>query len=414
MMLTSLLKPLFAIALIGALPGQSVEPQSSSASASWPGLWGPARNGAAAAGVQTPTRLRQLWRHPAAGGYSEVASDGKRAYTMELKDGVDYVVAFDAQSGREQWRARVAETYKGHDGSHDGPISTPALAGSDLYALGPNGHFVALDAATGKERWRHDLVKAFGVAGPAYGFGSSPLVDGNLVILQTGGEKSGGLMAFDRATGKQAWHASHAKTPAYASAVLATIAGTRQIIAGGGDNTFAVSPADGGLLWSFKGPSAGEELSNSPMVLPDDRVLLSFWGELVALKVAKQGETLTATQLWRSPRIRNVMGPTIHKDGFLYGFASGMLVCLDASNGEAKWRQRTYEGSLVGLGDHMLLLGRGSGELHVIRASPDGYSEVMKTPVFTPGATSITGPSVAGNKIFLRNVEEIVAFQIEG
>jgi outer membrane protein assembly factor BamB len=380
----------------------------------WPGLWGPSRSGAAAAGVRAPKKLRPLWRHKSAGGYSEVASDGQRAFTMELRDGADFVVAFDARSGREHWRTRVGETYRGHDGSHDGPISTPALSNGDLFVVGPTGQMVALDAATGKERWRHDLVKAFGVATPAYGFGTSPLVEANLVVIQTGGDKSGGLMAFDRATGRQVWHAAHAKTPAYSSPVAATLAGTRQIIAAGADQTFAVSPGGGRLLWSFAGPSAGEEMGNSPLVLPDDRVLLSFWGEAVALKIARQGDALAATQLWRSPRIRNTHGPTIYREGFLYGFAGGMLVCADASTGDVKWRQRTYEGSLIGLGDHLLMLGRGSGELHVLRASPEGYAELLKTPVFTPGATSITGPSIAGDKVFLRNVEEIVAFQIEG
>ena len=397
---------------LSVLLSQAGSTQSTSP-ANWPGLWGPARNGATVA-ARTPKRFRELWRHRSAGGYSEVVSDGPRAFTMELKDGADYVVAFDAESGRERWRARVGDTYRGHDGSHDGPISTPSIAGGDLYALGPNGHLVALDAASGKERWRHDLATTFSVKGPAYGFASSPLVEGTLVIVQTGGEKSGGLLAFDRATGRQVWHAPHAKTPAYASAVAATLAGTRQIIAAGGDRTFAVAPSDGRLLWSIAGPSAGEEMNNSPQVLPGDRVLLTFWGEAVALGIAKQGETFTASELWRSPRIRNSMGPTIHKDGFLYGFSGGMLVCADAATGEVKWRHRTYQGSLVGLGEQLLLLGQGSGELRVIRASADGYSELLKTTVFTPGATSITGPSVAGDRIFLRNVEEIVALQIEG
>ena len=192
---------LLAAALTGALAPAAYT--QSTPAASWPGLWGPARNGAAGPGVRLPKRMRELWRRPAAGGYSEVAADAGRAFTLEMKDGVDYAVALDAQTGREQWRARISETYRGHDGSHDGPISTPTLAGGELFALGPHGHLVALDAATGKERWRHDLVKSFGVTSPAYGFGSSPLVEGNLVVVQTGGDKSGGLLAFDRATGRQ-------------------------------------------------------------------------------------------------------------------------------------------------------------------------------------------------------------------
>jgi outer membrane protein assembly factor BamB len=400
-------------ALVVSVSAVGIAAQSSS-QAGWPSLWGPSRDGAAGAPVLTPKAMKEIWRRPAAGGYSEVVASGDRAVAFEMKDGADFVVAMDAQTGRERWRTRIAETYRGHDGSHDGPIATPTMAGSDVFVLGPNGHLVAIDVATGKERWRHDLVKAFGVASPAYGFGSSPLVEGNLVIVQTGGEKSGGLLAFDRATGKQAWHAAHAKTPAYSSAVAATIAGTRQVIASAGDKVFAASPADGRLLWTVKGPADGEEISNSPLVLPDDRVLLTFWGEALLLKIERQGDTLTARELWRSPRIRNAQGPTIYKDGHLYGFAGGMLVCLEAATGDVKWRHRTYEGALVRFGDNLLFLGRGSGELNLLRASPEGYSEMMKTRVFTPGATSITGPSVAGRRIFLRNVEEIVALQIEG
>ena len=379
----------------------------------WPGLWGPDRNGSIAEAA-TPTRMKELWRRPAAGGYSEVAAIGDVAYTLELKDGSDFVIALDAPTGKERWRARIAETYRGHDGSHDGPIATPTLSGGDLFALGPRGHLLALDAATGKERWRHDLPAAFGVTGPAYGFGSSPLVEGTLVIVQTGGDTSGGLLAFDRATGKRAWHAAHATGAAYASAVGGTIAGTRQILAAAGDKVFAVSPADGALLWSVNGPGVSEEVNNSPLVLPDDRVLVSFWNEAVMLKIARQGDTFTATELWRGPRIRNMQGPTIYRDGYLYSFAGQIMVCVDAATGEVKWRQRTYDGSLVGYGNYLLLLGRASGELAVVQPSPDGYKELMRTKVFTPGATSITGPSVAGRRIFLRNVEEIVALLVEG
>ena len=380
--------------------------------AGWPGLWGPSRNGSVEES-KTPTALKELWRRPSAGGYSEVASAGERVFTLELKDGADYVLALDAQSGRELWRTRIADTYRGHDGSHDGPISTPAVDGSDLFALGPNGHLVAIDTASGKERWRHDLAKEYGAAAPAYGFATSPLIEGDLVIVQVGGEKVGGLLAFSRATGARAWHAAHGKGTGYSSAVAATIGGTRQILAAS-DRLFAVDPRDGSLLWSAAGAAGGEEVNNSPFVLPDDRVLLSLWGEAVMLKISRKDTTFTATELWRGPRIRSTQGPVIYKDGDLYGFAGPIMVCVDAATGEVKWRQRTYEGSLAGYGGHLLLLGQSSGELAVVRASPEGYREVTRTRVFTPGATSITGPAPSGSRIFLRNVEEIVALRVEG
>jgi PQQ-like domain len=182
-----------------------------------------------------------------------------------------------------------------------------------------------------------------------------------------------------------------AKVRAYSSPVAGVLAGTRQIIAAAGDRVFAVSPADGRQLWSIAGPGQ-EEVFNSPLVLPDDRVLLTFWGEAVLLKVSAAGGALTAQELWRSPRLRSSNGPTIYRDGHLYGFSGVQLVCVDAASGEVRWRQRTYEGALLGLGAHLLLLGRSSGDLQVIRASPDGFAELLRTRVFTPGAGEARRP----------------------
>ena len=148
----------------------------------WPGLWGPTRNGESPAASASPPRTAtELWRRTTAGGYSEIAIANGRAVTMEMRHGDDFVVAFDAASGKEIWSARVGPTYRGHGGSHDGPIATPTLAGDDVFAAGPHGQLVALDMKTGKERWRHDLAASLGAAMPRWGFAASPLVEAGLV-----------------------------------------------------------------------------------------------------------------------------------------------------------------------------------------------------------------------------------------
>jgi outer membrane protein assembly factor BamB len=273
---------------------------------------------------------------------------------------------------------------------------------------------VAFDAATGKERWRHDLVGEFQATPPIYGFGSSPLVDGSRVVVLTGGEKSRGMLAFDRATGRLLWSAPHAARPSYSSPVLATLAGARQILGAAGDRFFAVSPDDGRMLWSIAGPGDGEGVANPPIVLPGDRVLFTYWTESVLVGVTRRNDGFAATEIWRSPRLRASYSPTVYRDGFLYGFNGPFLLCRDAATGDVRWRQRMYEGTIVGLGRHVLVLVRTSGNLHVVEASPSGFSEVTRATVFTAGATSITGPSVAGGRVYLRNVEEMVALAIEG
>jgi outer membrane protein assembly factor BamB len=381
-------------------------------SPSWPGLWGPARNGTSAALRAMPPRsVKELWRHPAAGGYSEIAVAGGRAVTMELRDGVDFVVARDALSGREQWSARIGPTYKGHGGSDDGPISTPTLDGNDVFAAGPHGQLVALDVATGRERWRQDLVQAFGATVPGWGFAASPLVEDGLVLVPTGGPASRGLLAFERATGRLAWSAPHTKSTGYSSAIAATIAGTRQIVIAAGDQIFGVAP-DGKLLWSIAGPGASKEVANSPVVLPDDRVLLTFWEDAMLIKISRRDGALSAAEVWRSPRLRGFNGPTIYRDGLLFGFAGPQLVCLDSATGDVRWREKTGEGTLVGIGPQMFLLGQTSGELRIIEASPTGYTESFRTRVFTSEVRSVTGPSFVEGRLYARNLKEIVAFEL--
>ena len=302
-------------------------------------------------------------------------------------------------------------TYRGHGGSDDGPIATPTVDGGDVFAAGPHGQLLALDLATGREKWRHDLVQAFGATIPVWGFASSPLVEAGLVIVPTGGPASRGLLAFERATGRLAWSAPHTKRTAYSSAIAATIAGTRQFVVSAGDQIFSVAP-DGTLLWTHAGPGGSIEVANSPVVLPDDRVLLTFWEDSMVIKISRREGALSAAEVWRSPRLRGFNGPTIFREGFLYGFAGSQLVCLDAATGEVRWREKTGEGTLVGIGPHLFLLGQSSGELRIVGASPTGYTESFRTRVFTPEVRAVTGPSFVEGRLYARNLKEIVAFEL--
>jgi outer membrane protein assembly factor BamB len=378
--------------------------------AGWPGLWGPSRNAEAIAPSPPPTAFQEIWRRRSAGGYSEMAAAGDAVVSMELRDGADFVVALDAATGRERWATRVGPTYKGHDGSDDGPIATPAIDRDQVFALGPNGQLVALQLSTGREQWRHDLVREFGATMPGWGFGASPLVATDRVIVPTGGENSRGLLAFNRASGALAWHTPRGKNPGYSSAVLAAIGGVRQVVIVSGDEVFAVTPEDGRLLWTMIGPDPKDVTSNPPLVLPGDRVLYSTWNLSVMAKITRDGEGFTASEAWRSPRVRAYNGPAIYRDGLLYTFTGPQLLCIDAATGEVKWHERIGAGTLMGMGANLAVLGQTSGELRIVRASPAGYEELSRTRVFTPEVTSVTGPSFAGGRLFLRNVREMAAF----
>jgi outer membrane protein assembly factor BamB len=266
--------------------------------------------------------LKELWRRPSAGGYSEVTVAGNRAITMEMRDGIDLVIALDAQTGRELWNARIGPTYKGHDGSQDGPIATTTVDRDTVFAVGPHGVIVALDVATGRERWWHDLQK-FGAAMPQWGFASSALVEGEHVIVPTGGAQSRGLLAFERTTGRLAWSAAPGGSVGYSSAIAATLQGTRQIVLFRGDRLVAVSPGNGQEVWNIPGPGSADEILNSAIVLPENRLLLTSHKESWLLSIARQNGQWTPTVVWKSSRLRVDYGPTIFHDGSLYASVDG-------------------------------------------------------------------------------------------
>lgn len=394
---------LLSLALLAAFPPVDAT--------SWPGLWGPSRNGVVAAA--TPTGIDVLWRRASGSGYSEIAVHGGLAITMEARGANDIVVALDAATGRERWNVPVGPTYRGHSGSDDGPIATPTIAGGDVFALGPFGHLLAIDMSTAHVRWRHDLRADFGARAAAYGFAASPLVEGDLVIVPTWGASSKGLLAFDRESGRLVWSRSVAVEASYASAVAATIGGVRQVIAVAGDAVYAVNPSDGALLWRARGPRTGDaEVANSAIVLPGDRVLVSDWDTSVLIGVTRTNGTFATNELWRSTRLRSSNGPTVYRDGFLYGFVGPQLICVDAATGDVRWRERTGAGTLIALGDSLVVLIDGTGQLLVVRPSPARFETLHTANVLADGVRAVTGPSYADGRLYVRNLREIVALQL--
>jgi outer membrane protein assembly factor BamB len=381
--------------------------------ADWPGLWGPSRNGVAIGKLAASGTVNVLWRRTVSGGYSEIVVSGGRAFTMELENGVDYIVALDAATGREQWSVRVGQTYRGHGGSDDGPISTPAVEGNDLFALGPHGQLIAVDVATGRERWRQDLPAAFDATPPTWGFAASPLIEGRLVIVPTGGPNSKGLLAFDRTSGRLVWNAAVAKATSYASAVTATLGGVRQIVAAASDRVFAVAPADGTVLWTAPGPGGTIEVSNSVLPLPGDRLLLSNWEESMVIGVSRRDNAFSTREIWRTPRLHRSNGPTIYRDGYLYGFAGAILLCMDAQSAEVRWRERTGAGTLIAVGEDLVLLSQDSGELQIATVTPEKFTARYRARILAPDTRAVTGPSFSGGRLYVRNLKEIAALAMQ-
>ena len=382
----------------------------------WPQLWGPSVTAAVEDAVVGRPSLRELWRRPVGSGFSGISVAEGRGFTGESDGTRDHAIAFDLATGRTLWRATLGETYRGHDGSRDGPVATPAVGGGRVFMAGPRGTLVALDVRTGRELWRHDLVRELKAKLPFYGFGASPILAGEHVVLQVGDQERSGLVAFEAATGRVAWSAQPAEpkgdSVGYTMAAPAEIEGVRQLVATGHDRVFGVRAEDGAVLWSHALAEA-EEPSRAPLPLPGGRVLVSRFVDTALVRVGREGASWTSAEVWRTPRLKGTYSPNVHEGGFVFGFSGQHLLCVDTASGETRWRQKTNPGTLIRVGRHLVVLGEQSGLLRVVEASPEAFHQVAEARVFNAGAQSSTGPSYADGRVFVRNVEEMVALALE-
>jgi len=384
----------------------------------WPGLRGPRHDGGAPGKLEATdgARFAVAWRAALGSGYSSVAVAEGRAVTL-FSDGVnDVAAAFDARSGHELWRTVIAPTLRGKDGSFDGPIATPALAGGRVFGLGPRGHLFALDAATGRELWKVDLVEREASDMPHYGFSSTPVVAEGVLVAQLGAKAGGALAGFDPATGARRWRVGDGSV-AYQSPVVARV-GARQLLLAASDTKLAVvDPQSGRLLLDHdhggeQHPMGAESIV--PVPAGDGRVFLKHRQDTTTmLRLVPEGDGLRAETLWTAPVLRGTYVIPVYHDGFLYGMSGRVtLTCVDAATGALRWRSREPgDGFPLLVGDDLVVLTK-ERTLHVGKASPEGWTERARIELFKDVVWS--PPGFAEGAIFARSQGELARVEWRG
>ena len=168
-----------------------VQVSMAQSAAHWPQWRGPNRDG-----ISKETGLLKqwpaegpplVWKATGAGeGYSSFSFSNGRLYTMGLRGDREFVVAFDVATGKEAWATPHGGKFENDRG--DGPRGTPTVDGNRVYALGGSGDLSALDARTGKIVWSKNVLKEFGGSNITWGISESPLVLGNKVLVNAGGQ----------------------------------------------------------------------------------------------------------------------------------------------------------------------------------------------------------------------------------
>ncbi len=387
--------------------------EAAAADSGWSGFRGPNRDGVIR-GVRIETDWAQrppaaIWRRPIGPGWSSFAVSGDLLYTQEQRGENEIVSCYNLNTGQPVWMHKdAARFYESNAGP--GPRGTPTLSNGRVYTFGGTGILNALDARSGAVIWSRNAASDTKAKLPGWGFASSPLVVGDLVIVAA----AGSLAGYDSATGTPRWYGPSGGK-GYSSPHLATISGVAQILQLNGEGAISVAPADGSVLWKHTWSSDGIV---QPAFTADGDVLIgsgSGFGAEVGMRrvaVAHGAGGWTTTERWTSTELTPYFNDfVVHKDN-AFGFDGTGITCLDLKKGELKWHGGRYgNGQLVLLADQdLLLVVSEKGELALVKATADQFTEVARFKAIE--GKTWNHPVLVHDILLVRNGEEMVAFRL--
>src|SRR5688572_11461820 len=377
--------------------------------AAWPQWRGPARDGVASAfTVPTiwPAQLTKKWQATVGAGHASPVVAGNRVVVHARQGNREIVAAYDVGTGKPLWQQRVEAPYTMNPaatGHGPGPKSTPAIADGRVFTLGISGIFSAHDLTTGKLLWRKNAPPA----PPEFGTATSPMVDGTSVIAFLGGQNAGALTAMDVATGAVKWEWK-GDGPAYSSPIVATFAGTRQIIVQSQNRLVSVNAANGQLLWETPIKTPFEQNSVTPVVVNDLVIYAGLENPTIALRItANQGKGWSVAPAWRNDDLSMYMSSPAATGNALFGLSNknrGQFFAIDPTSGKTLWTTKGREAenaSIVRAGDYLLLATTNS-ELIVARANAARYEEVKRYSV--ADSAMWAHPAFAGRTVVVKDV----------
>jgi outer membrane protein assembly factor BamB len=381
---------------------------------SWSQWRGPARDGVASTltvPAAWPAQLTKRWQVSVGLGHASPVVSGNRVVLHSRVANREVIAAYDLQSGKQLWQDGVDAPYTMNPaatGHGPGPKSTPTIADGRVFTLGISGIFSAHDLATGKLLWRKNAPPA----PPEFGTAASPVVEGNTVIAFLGGTRGGALAAMDAATGAEKWRWT-GDGPGYASPILATIAGTRQVITQSQNKLVGVDASNGRLLWEVAIKTPYEQNSVTPMVMGDLVLYAGLENPTIALRITKTGTRWTTAPAWRNDDVAMYMSSPAVAGTAIYGLSTknrGQFFAIDAATGKTLWLTRGREAenaSIVRAGD-FLLMGSTNSELIVAKANPARFEEVKRYTV--ADSAMWAHPAFAGRTIIVKDIDKLIAW----
>ena len=386
---------------------------SSTDAQQWNHYRGPNRDGTVTSDSAVTGKLKVHWKVPTNLGFSSFSLAEDKALTLVSDGEQEACVALDSATGEQLWSTKLgsneyqkggAAGARGNKGG-DGPRSTPTINDGLVYVYDAQMNLVCLELATGNEVWRHSIESDFGGKNIKWQNAISPVVDEARVYVSGGGEGQS-MLAFDKKSGEVVWKTGN-ELMTHAMPTLTSIDGKQQIIFFMQSGMIALDPEDGNQLWrnefDYRTSTAA-----SPVVFGSHVYGSAGYG--VGAKLFKIAGSETEL-VWEKPnRLMNHWSTPVYHEGHLYGmfsfkrYGKGPMQCVDPMTGEVKWSQNNFgPGNCILVNDKVVATSD-RGELVVVAATPDKYTELSRDKVLAGKCWST--PSFHDGKIYLRSTKQ--------
>jgi outer membrane protein assembly factor BamB len=398
--------------IVGVLMASSLTAWCATHQADWPQWRGPNGNGISTETGWNPLALnggaKILWDLKVGMGYSSVAVEDSRLYTMGLANWKTTLYCVNAMTGKVLWQSPVG-------GGSGFPQSTPAVAGDRVYGLGDDGTLVCLQAVNGQIVWKRNLQDDFHAKKPTQMWAASPVVEGDLLLINANTVE----MALDRHNGDLKWSIQD-PLPAgswgsYSTPVVGELNGKRYALFFGPSTLNAVDVNTGKIAWSYSHGDTFHTVAD-PVVVAG-RVFLST-PKLAAL-IDPSGDTPSVA--WSSALFATWLPGPVAVDGYLYGSFPGAdpwitswegvksshlpLRCIDSKTGDIKWETDIEYVSLMAADGKLIMLDL-DGTLRIAEATPESFRELSHADVLggsKSARTFATPPVLCNGRIYCRN-----------
>jgi len=411
--------------------------------ADWPEWRGPARTG-----VSTETNLPSSWS-PGGENLAWKAPYGGRSAPVVFGDHLylqntvgagateqERLMCLNADTGRLLWEHRY-NVFTSDVPAHRIAWASPAVdpASGNVFAISGNGLVMAV-SPDGKQLWERSLAEEFGMWTTHGGRMSSPVVEGNQVIVSgltfSWGQYAGGahrFISFDKSSGQILWVSAPEGRPTdtiYANPFVATVNGVRTFFSGGSDGAMhALKANTGEPIWNWLVSKRG--LNTAALVVGDDvivthseeNIISNEMGMLAAVPTASTGVLSDKGARWLVRGVQAGYASPVTDGERIYLLDNGgVLLAFDLKSGKELWKQTigTIAKASPVLADGKLYLGTentgdAGGKFYIVRPHADKAEILDQDWLGTPQKSEqiIASPIVARGRVYVTSMDALYA-----